>query len=58
MESEANKQEFEAFRKSRVEYEDILKDGSRFGIPVLFYKDELVMGFDKKKIDELIEKAK
>ncbi len=58
MESDVNKQEFEEFRKSREEYKSILSDGTKFGIPVLVFNDEIVMGFDKTEIDALIEKTK
>lgn len=58
MESEENKFEFEEFRRSHEEYNEILQEGTRFGIPVLVYDNDLVMGFDKKAIDSLIAKLK
>lgn len=57
-ESEENRAEFEQFRKERQEYEEILKNGGRFGIPVVFYNDMLVMGYDVEKLDEFISKCK
>ncbi len=57
-ESEENRAEFEEFRNQREEYVDILKGGVRFGIPALFYKDTLVIGFKPEEIDLLISKVK
>lgn len=56
MESEENRAEFEAFRKSRTEYVDIIKGGVSFGIPVLFFNDDVVIGFKPEEIDALIAK--
>ncbi|MFV0499943.1 MAG: glutaredoxin family protein [Bacilli bacterium] len=53
--SDKNRAVFEKFRNSRSEYKNIIADGKKFGIPVLFYKNQLVIGFNKAKIDDLIQ---
>lgn len=55
-ETEENKEEFYKLREQYEEYSEIVEEGARFGIPALFYDNEVIIGFDKEKIDELIKK--
>ncbi len=55
-ESEEYKNAFYDLRTKYQAYEEILAKGGAFGIPALFYNDEVIIGWNQTKIDEMIEK--
>ncbi len=56
MADEKAKDDFYKLREQYEEYQTIIKGGISFGIPAIFYDDEVIICFDKEKIDSLITK--
>ncbi len=49
------KARFYALRERFKVYDKIIAEAKFFGIPALFYRDQVVIGFDKERIDKLLE---
>lgn len=46
--------EFLALRTKYNEYDEIVKAGQRFGIPAVFYNNEVVIGYNVEQLDHLL----